>query len=52
MFKMEIQWKGEGEWFPCVFPPAPYDTALKRHQEYSQRNPEHNYRIFPTGATK
>ena len=52
MFKMEIQWMGEGEWFPCVFPPAPYHIALERYQEYSQRNPEHTYKLVPTGATR
>lgn len=52
MFKMEIQWMGKGEWFSCVFPPTPYDVALKRYKIYSLQNPEHTYRLVPTGATK
>ena len=51
MFKMELQWMRKGEWHPCVFPPCDYSTALFRYQEYQKRNPEHLYRIIPTGAT-
>lgn len=52
MFKMEIQWLKEGEYHPCVFPPTNYATALYRCQEYQARNPEHNYRIYATGASQ
>lgn len=48
MFKLQINWFREGEWFDCVYPPAEYATSLFRYKEYSARHPEHQYRIIKT----
>ena len=46
MFKLQINWLREGKWFDCVYPATEYATAFFRWQEYTARNPEHQYRIL------
>ena len=48
MFKMQLQWNCQGEWHDCVFPPCSYDIAIRRLNEYQNRNVMHSYRIIPT----
>ena len=46
MFKLQINWKREGKWFDCVYPPASYDVSMSRFYHYTDMFPEHQYRIL------
>ena len=46
MYKLQIQWMKQGDWEPCVYPPAEYATSYRRWQQYSKDFTEHNYRIL------
>ena len=50
MFKLQLQWKSEGDWLDTVWK-LPYDQALAMVQKLSYLHQEHNYRIIPTLVT-
>ena len=45
MFKLQIKWKQQGNWEPCVYPPTEYAVAYKRWEHYKKAFPEHTYQI-------
>ena len=47
MFKLQLQWKGEGDWLDTVWK-LPYDQALNMMHKLNYLHQEHTYRIIST----
>lgn len=46
MYKLQIQWLKDGEWFDCVYTPRELEKALPLFRDHQQRHTEHNYRLI------